>query len=188
MAMVVQSEAARQGNANTIFYTLATKQRAGGASVFHDITSGNNSVPGQTGFSAGVGYDQTTGLGSVDASVLVSHWNDATSSPAFRVTPSSSSVALKAGSNISITLTVAVSGGFNAPVVFSVTGLPSGVTSTFAPSTIAAPGSGTSTLRFNAASSVSAGTYSVTVTATSGGTKQVLPLSIVSSRATAAIR
>jgi len=28
--------------------------------VFHDITSGNNSVPGQTGFNATAGYDQAT--------------------------------------------------------------------------------------------------------------------------------
>ena len=54
MALVVQHSAARQGNANTTFYSLASKQRAGGASVFHDITSGNNSVPGQAGFTATV--------------------------------------------------------------------------------------------------------------------------------------
>src|SRR6202035_4730415 len=58
MALVVQNTAARQGNANTTFYPLASRQRAGGASVFHDITSGSNSVPGQTGFNATTGYDQ----------------------------------------------------------------------------------------------------------------------------------
>jgi len=83
MALVVQNSAARQGNANTAFYSLATRQRAGGASVFHDITSGNNSVPGQTGFAATTGYDQATGLGSIDGLVLVSHWSDATATPHF---------------------------------------------------------------------------------------------------------
>lgn len=34
MALVVQHMGARQGNANTAFYSLAGKQRAGGASVF----------------------------------------------------------------------------------------------------------------------------------------------------------
>jgi hypothetical protein len=70
MAFVVQHSAARQGNANTVFYSLAGKQGTGGAPVFHDVTSGNNGVPGQTGFSATKGYDQATGLGSIDASVL----------------------------------------------------------------------------------------------------------------------
>src|SRR5208282_5276012 len=44
MALVVQSTAARQGNANNVFYALAAKQQSGGAAVFHDVTTGNNSV------------------------------------------------------------------------------------------------------------------------------------------------
>jgi pseudomonalisin len=46
--------------------------------VFHDITAGNNSVPGVTGYAAGPGYDLATGLGSVDANVLASSWGAAT--------------------------------------------------------------------------------------------------------------
>src|SRR5579872_3314943 len=182
MALVLQGEAARQGNANPFFYTLATKQAAGGAAIFHDVTAGNNSVPGQTGFNAATGYDQATGLGSVDASILVSHWNDATSAPGFRVTPSTSSVTISPGSSISVVLAVAVSGGFNAPVAFSLSGLPSGISATFAPVKIAAPGSGSSTLKFSAASAVKAGTYNLAVSASSGSTKQEIPLSIVCSR------
>jgi hypothetical protein len=33
------------------------------------------SVPGVTGFSCGAGYDQSTGLGSVDAAALASSWS-----------------------------------------------------------------------------------------------------------------
>ena len=44
-------------------------------SVFHDVTSGSNSVSGVAGFSCGTGYDQATGLGSVDASALVANWS-----------------------------------------------------------------------------------------------------------------
>ena len=181
MALVVQNSAARQGNANTVFYSLASKQRTGGASVFHDITSGNNSVPGQTGFTATTGYDQATGLGSIDALVLVSHWSDATATPAFHAVASSNSLAVTAGSNNSLTLTVTVSGGFNAPVSFSVTGLPSGISATFTHATLAAPGSGSSVLKLSATSSAKAGTYSATVSATSGTTKQQIPLSVTCS-------
>jgi hypothetical protein len=35
------------------------------------VTAGNNSVPGQTGFNAGTGYDLASGLGSVNAANLV---------------------------------------------------------------------------------------------------------------------
>ena len=77
MGLVVQSAAARQGNANSKFYALAGKQAAGGALVFNDTTSGNNGVPGLAGYNATPGYDLATGLGSVDANVLVTHWADA---------------------------------------------------------------------------------------------------------------
>ena len=111
MALLVQGTAARQGNANTAFYPLASKQRAGGAPVFHDITSGNNGVPGQTGFNAIAGYDQATGLGSVDASVLVGHWGDASIVPAFQEVLAANSLSVTAGSNNSVTVNVTVSGG-----------------------------------------------------------------------------
>jgi pseudomonalisin len=183
MALVVQHAAARQGNANTVFYSLASKQQAGGASVFHDITQGNNSVPGLTGFNATVGYDQATGLGSVDASVLVNHWSDASVQPAFQATPSANFLSVTAGSNISsnnsITFNATVSGGFDAAVAFSVTGLPSGVTAVFTPATLSAPGSGRSVLKLTASSSAKAGVYSVTVSATSGSTRQQMPISVV---------
>jgi pseudomonalisin len=171
MALVVQHAGARQGNANTVFYSLAGKQRAGGAAVFHDIISGSNSVPGLIGFNATLGYDQATGLGSVDGSVLVTHWSDATPPPvpAFHATVSASSVSVTAGSNKSVTVNVAVSGGFNAAVSLSVTGLPTGVSAAFTPAVLSAPGSGASVLKISAGGSAKAGTYSVTVSAASSG-------------------
>ncbi len=179
MALVVENTAARQGNANVAFYSLAGKQRAGGASVFHAITIGNNSVPGQAGFNATVGYDQATGLGSIDASVLVNHWADATVAPAFHPAVSANSLSVTQGANKSVTLNVTVSGGFSAAVTFSITGLPSGVSGAFTPAKLSAPGSGSSMLKLAATSAAKAGTYSVTVSATSGATKQQMPLSVI---------
>ena len=181
MALVVQNTGARQGSANPVLYSLASKQRAGGAAVFHDITSGSNSVPGQTGFNATAGFDETTGLGSIDGLILISHWRDATATPAFHVSTSASSLAVTAGSNGSITLTVAVSGGFDAAVSFSVTGLPSGISASLSRTVLPAPGSGASVLKLSALNSVKAGTYSATLTATSGATKQQIPLPITCS-------
>jgi pseudomonalisin len=183
MTLVAQHAAARLGDANAALYSLATMQAKGGASIFHDITHGNNSVPGQTGFTAATGYDQATGLGSVDALVLVSHFADATQSPAFHVTSSASSIIVASASNKSVTLTVTVSGGFNAAVSFSITGLPSGVSASFTPATLTAPGSGSSVLKIAAASSARAGTYSATVMAASKGSPtQTIPLSITIGR------
>jgi hypothetical protein len=72
-----------QGNINPILYAMAATSPA----AFHDITTGNNivpctagtpdcpaSAPFQIGYTAGVGYDQATGLGSIDAYNLVTAW------------------------------------------------------------------------------------------------------------------
>ena len=178
MALVVQDMRARQGNANLAFYPLASKQRAGGAAVFHDIIAGNNSVPGQAGFSAATGFDQATGLGSIDATVLVSHWSDATIVPAFQAALSANSLSVVAGGNNSVNFNVTVSGGFNAAVAFSVSGLPTGVSTVFTPSAFSAPGSGSGVLRITAASSAKLGTYCASVTTHSGSTTHTLLLSV----------
>jgi subtilase family serine protease len=178
MALVVQGTAARQGNANSVFYPLATKQTAGGVSVFHDITSGSNTVPGQNGFNAATGYNQATGLGSIDASVLVSHWNDGNVVPAFQLKAAASSLSVTAGSNNSVTLNVTVSGGFDAAVAFSVTGLPAGMSAAFTPSTLSAPGSGNSVLKLTATNATKPGIYAATLVAASGSTQHTVLLSL----------
>ena len=43
------------------------------AAAYHDVTSGNNAFFGVSGFSAGQGWDATTGLGSPSAGQLVSY-------------------------------------------------------------------------------------------------------------------
>jgi hypothetical protein len=59
------------------------------SSVFHDIISGNNSVPcvqgtancpngGSIGYNATTGYDQATGIGSIDVNNLVNGWSSVT--------------------------------------------------------------------------------------------------------------
>jgi hypothetical protein len=70
------------GNINSLLYTLASNATTY-ASAFHDITVGNNQVPCTTGspncptgsnpvigYVAGTGYDQATGIGSVDGNNL----------------------------------------------------------------------------------------------------------------------
>ncbi|MBJ6726241.1 protease pro-enzyme activation domain-containing protein [Geomesophilobacter sediminis] len=172
VALLLQKTGQRIGNANVGLYQLANLQYgANGASVFHDVTSGSNSVPGVTGYSAASGYDQATGLGSVDANALVTNWGatgSTTSSPSFSLA-AVSPVSITAGKSGSVSVQVSVANGFNSSVTFSVSGLPSGVTGTFTPASLAAPGSGTTTLSLNVASTVTVGTRTVTVTATGGG-------------------
>ena len=165
LALVLQNAGTPLGNVNPALYALATRQlSSGGAAVFHDITSGNNSVPGVTGFTAGRGYDLATGLGSVDANLLVNHWNDA-SSVNFVLTPNPSSVSVAVSKSNTATLTLTRLGGFTSPVALSASGQPAGVTVTFSPTSLTT----SSTVTIAASSSAAAGTYTLTLTGTGGG-------------------
>jgi subtilase family serine protease len=71
-----------QGVVNSTLYTLASNTTTY-ASAFHDITSGGNqcgagssycSSSGESEYPAGTGYDEASGLGSVDFSNLLRTW------------------------------------------------------------------------------------------------------------------
>ncbi len=141
MALVVQHSCESQGNVNPNLYALFRLQTSGGAAVYHDVTSGNNSVPGVTGFTAGIGYDQASGLGSPDGFLLVQHWND-TTSPTLSESLGSSSLSVMPGTTGTDKITTTVAGGFSSAVTLTATGLPAGLTASFSPSSLPAPGSG----------------------------------------------
>ena len=127
VALLLQHQGARQGNINSTLYGLFNLQTGGGYTYFHTTVSGNNTVPGQTGYTAsGSGYNLATGLGSVDATLLVSHWSDVSNISSTKVhaalaaatellIPVNSAVSLSASATSitagqSVTLTATVSG------------------------------------------------------------------------------
>jgi pseudomonalisin len=180
--LVVEREGARLGNMNPTLYTLGAGQATGATHVFHDVTSGNNSVPGLAGFSATTGYDPVTGWGSVDANQLVSAWPGAVkSSPSFQFAPLSPT-SLTEGASASLKITLNTSGGFNAAVALTAASLPNGLTASFSPATIPAPGAGatsmSSTLTLAATSQLTAGVYNITISGTSGTISQSAALSV----------
>lgn len=78
-----------QGLINPTLYKLAANSTTY-AAAFHDVTTGNNNCTAGTtycgsntgGFSAGTGYDEVTGLGSVDLAKLALAWGVNTASSA----------------------------------------------------------------------------------------------------------
>lgn len=107
------------------------------SSVFHDIITGSNSIPcsqgtlncpngGSIGYNASTGYDQASGIGSIDASKLVNGWSS--------VTPVGTGGAIGAGITTT-TLTTSsslcsVSSTANIPLSVTVTGTSGGPTPT----------------------------------------------------------
>ena len=83
VALLNQSEnATGQGNINPQLYSLAANAGTY-ASAFHDVTSGTNAcvagaanctAAGQSDYAATSGYDEATGLGSIDFNSLLAAW------------------------------------------------------------------------------------------------------------------
>jgi hypothetical protein len=176
MALVLENAGGAQGNANPALYALANQQLSqNGAAVFHDVTGGNNSVPGITGFSAGTGYDQATGLGSLDASLLVNHWASG-STANFVLSPNAASISVAPGSTATATITLTAQGGFSSAVSLSASGAPAGVTMKFSSSTLTA--TAPVTVTFAAAANAVAGTASVTITGSGGGLARTAAIAV----------
>lgn len=118
IALLNQKFGSRLGNINQTLYSLAGS--APGA--FHDITTGDNKVPcqkgtpdcpngGTIGYSAAAGYDQVTGLGSMDIGALTAAWSGNATGAGFTLSASPSSLSLSRGATGSSTISVFATGG-----------------------------------------------------------------------------
>jgi hypothetical protein len=129
--MMLLGQSGRQGNANYVFYRMATQQ----PTAFHDVAQGTIRMPCLTGstsdcdtatfgdeygvlagYDAAAGYDLATGLGSVDANVLVGKWNSVVGS--FRATTTTlalSSNSITHGTADTVNITVTPSSGTGTP-------------------------------------------------------------------------
>jgi len=107
------------GNINPNLYSLAQNTQ----DAFHDVTAGNNIVAcaqaspdcssGTFGYSAGPGYDLVTGLGSVDANILITEWNNRQSGSTTTLTANPATLGLN--DTTQVTATVAAAGTAGLP-------------------------------------------------------------------------
>jgi subtilase family serine protease len=71
VALADQAAGHRLGLINPALYIMGTLSQAGGSTGVVDVTSGNNSFGGVTGFTAKRGYDLASGWGTIDAAKFV---------------------------------------------------------------------------------------------------------------------
>ncbi len=135
MALVEQKNGAFQGQADYSFYQLAAKDSAsscdsstmtqptlGSTCNFHDVTLGNNSVPGIEGYgtsttdwTAGTGYDLATGLGTVDAANLVANWGTVAATTGSTTTLTVDGSTVTHGQPLTVHIHVAAASGSSIP-------------------------------------------------------------------------
>jgi pseudomonalisin len=165
MAIVDQKLGGGLGNVNPTLYSMLDASQ----NPFHATPSGNNSVPGVAGFTAsGASYNLATGLGSVDANLLVNGWpanGTVIPAPGFTLKGSAASESVLQGKAATFTVTVTATGGFSGTVSLKAT-TPVGVTLSFNPVSVKPGASSTATL--TVASTATPGTSNITITGTSG--------------------
>lgn len=76
------------------------------------------------------------------------------------------------------TITTAATGTFNNSIALSATGAPAGTSISFSPGTIAAPGSGNSTMTFTVGATTPLGTYPITVSGNGGGIQKSVTVTL----------
>jgi uncharacterized membrane protein len=133
-------------------------------------TSNSSYLPA---YGTATGWDFATGIGTINATNLVNNW-PSTSQPNFTLSASPSSLTITQGSNGTSTITVNPLNGFTGSVSLSASGLPSGVTAVFNPTSTTT----TSVLTLTASATAATGTATVTITGTSGSLTNTTTISL----------
>ncbi|MBN8885800.1 MAG: hypothetical protein J0I77_08780 [Rudaea sp.] len=166
---------------NATLYNLGVSSNY--ASNMHDITSGSNPainsnqqvISGGPSFNAVAGYDLVTGWGSPKAALVNTLAGTSSGGTAdFSLSDSPGSLTLNQGASGTATVTVSGTNGFSGSVALSASGLPSGVTAAFSPTSTTSA----STLTLTASSTAATGTATLTITGTSGSLSHTTSLSL----------
>ncbi|MGA8087884.1 MAG: Ig-like domain repeat protein [Terracidiphilus sp.] len=139
MALINQKAGSPQGNPNSELYVLAGKQTYAGCSAetvtasgscsFNDINTGTIAMPCTagalnctvshsgdawgilSGFAAGTGYDEATGLGSLNVANVVNAWSAATGTATATVAVAATPSTINVDQTTSVTVTVTGASG-----------------------------------------------------------------------------
>ena len=163
-------------SAITVGQTLASSTLSGGTASVGGAFSWTTptTAPGVGSYSGSVTFTptDTTDYNTVIGSVTVT----VNAAPGFTLSPSPMSVSVAQGGSGTTTITVTDIGGFSGTVALAATGLPSGVTSSFASGT--APGTQVLTLMASTSAQVTSAPVTITVTGTSGALSAMTSVSL----------
>jgi kumamolisin len=96
----------------------------------------------------------------------------------YTISASPTSISVARGGSGTSTVTTTISGNFDSAISLSATGYPTGVTVTFSPETIRAPGAGTSTMKVKVGKGVALGDHTITINATGAGIPRTVQVTL----------
>jgi hypothetical protein len=206
MASVTLSPAQLTGGASTEV-TVKLTQAAPSGGIAVQLVSSNDSVvtlpatvtvpAGQTGATTAAA---TTTVSAVTSVAISAIYDDTVASAVLTVNPPAAApftVALQPvgvtrspGQPASAKVNTTITSGYDHALQLTASNAPAGVSVTFTPSAIPAPGAGTSVASFTVPASIKPGTYSIKITATGGTTAEsaTLTLKVVNHDAGATFR
>jgi kumamolisin len=141
--------------------------------------SGTSTLKFTTSASTPTGTYPITITGTSGATTATTTVNLTVTAPvagSFSISVSPSSGYLLQGQSGYATVTTTTSGSFNAAISLSYSTLPTGVTASFSPNPIAAPGSGSAHFNLTVSKTAPTGTYPITITGTGGGVTKTTTL------------
>ena len=148
--------------------TLAATASSGLTVTFTSATPTICTVSGNTATFVAVGtctiHADQAGSAAYSAASEVAQSFTVNAAASFNLVPSAATLSVTQGASATDTITVTGANGFSGSVMLAATGLPAGVTGTFATN----PATATSLLTITTASTATPGTATVTVTGTSG--------------------
>jgi hypothetical protein len=175
-----------RNSAGALLTTLATYSNlnviAGYAQVSFDVTS----YKGQTIQLYLVGVENSSSKTSFIVDDFAFNVSTSGTTSDFTIASNPSSLTIARGASSPSSISTTVSGSFNSAIALSASGLPAGTTAGFTPSSIAAPGNGSSTITLSVGSATAVGAYNITVSGTGGSTTHstVINLTVPSSGGT----
>ncbi|MGB7600166.1 MAG: fibronectin type III domain-containing protein, partial [Candidatus Sulfotelmatobacter sp.] len=154
-----------------------------GCTSFFRVAVATGTTYSDTGLGPGSTFEYrvraTDAAGNLSAySNVVSATTLTSGSPNFTLSSSPGGLILAPGNEGSSTITSTISNGFSSAVSLTASGVPSGTTVSFNPTTIAAPGGGASTMSVAVGSGTAIGSYTITVTGSGGGIQQTATVTL----------
>jgi hypothetical protein len=155
-----------------VFYAKTHGHSTMGVATGSTAVSTNFDVP--SGIETGASQLFVVANGIPSAAVAVTISTGAV--PNFKMGATPKTVTVAPGGTGKTTIQTLASGGFNSAIALTSSG---GSSVTFNPTSIPAPGTGTSTMTIKVGSTVKAGTYPITVTGTGGGVTHKITVTLI---------
>ena len=161
----------------------ATGQPAGVTITFNPTSitgAGTSTMTIVVGSTAAVGTYRITVTGTSGSikEVVTISLTVTKAPPNYTISASPATIKIARGSSGTSTITTTISGGFDSAISLEATGYPIGVTVSFSPKTIAAPGSGKSTMKVTVDKQVALGDHTITINATGAGLPREIQITL----------